>query len=483
MKLFVAGMAHETNTFSPLPTSKRAFEELMIRPKTGQGLDRMGDAFGYKDFIRMGEQSQMQVAKSLFCFAQPSAPTVQKDYEELRDEILADLKAAMPVDMVLLMLHGAQMAQGYDDCEGDIIEKCRAIVGPKVAIGVELDLHANVTRKMMDNSTVLMVCKEYPHIDFDKRAEQLFDLCLRAQRGEVKPVMYKFNVPMLGAFPTTREPLRSFVDETAAMEGKDGILSVSLVHGFSWSDFPEMGASVVVVADGDLDKAKDLATSLGKRFFNMREQIESPRLDLDDALDQAMAEPKGPVVMADRSDNAGGGAAGDSTYVLEAMIRRGIKNAAISMIWDPMAVQSCFDAGVGAVIDLRIGGKSGRFSGMPVDVTAKITALAENPRQFMFGAVAPLGRSAAIHVDGIDIVLNSIRQQTFSPEAFSELGIDPKKRHLLVVKSTQHFHQCFAPIASKIIYVGAPGTLSTNYLQFPYKRMPRPMAPIDKVSL
>ena len=483
MKLFVAGMAHETNTFSPLPTSKRAFEELMIRPKAGQGLDRMGDAFGYKDFIRLGEQSQMQVTKSLFCFAQPSAPTVQKDYEELRDEILADLKAALPVDMVLLMLHGAQMAQGYDDCEGDIIEKARAIVGPKVPIGVELDLHANVTKKMMENSTVLMVCKEYPHIDFDKRAEQLFDLCLRAQRGEVKPVMVKFDVPMLGAFPTTREPLRSFVDETAAMEGKDGILSVSLIHGFAWSDFPEMGASVVVVADGDIGKAKALAETLGKRFFKMREKIESPRLDLDDALDQALAEPKGPVVMADRSDNAGGGAAGDSTYFLEAILRRGIKNAALSMIWDPMAVEACFDAGVGSTLDLRIGGKTGKFSGMPVDVTAKVTALAENPRQFMFGAVAPLGRSAAVHVDGVDIVLNSIRQQTFSPEAFSELGIDPTKRKILVVKSTQHFHACFAAIAAKILYVGAPGTLSTNYLQFPYKRMPRPMAPIDPVSL
>jgi microcystin degradation protein MlrC len=483
MKLFVAGMAHETNTFSPLPTSKRAFEELMVRPKTGQGLDRMGDAFGYKDFIRMGEQSQMQVTKSLFCAAQPSAPTVQKDYEELRDEILNDLKAAMPVDMVLLMLHGAQMAQGYDDCEGDIIEKARAIVGPKVPIGVELDLHANVTRKMIQNSTVLMVCKEYPHIDFDKRAEQLFDLCLKAQRGEVKPVMYKFDVPMLGAFPTTREPLRSFVDETTAMEGKDGILSVSLVHGFAWSDFPEMGASVVVVADGDMAKAKGLAETLGKRFFNMREKIESPLITLDQALDQALAEPKGPVVMADRSDNAGGGAPGDSTYFLEAMLKRGIKNAALSMIWDPMAVEACFDAGVGSTLDLRIGGKTGRFSGMPLDVTAKVTALAENPRQFMFGAVAPLGRSAAIHVDGIDIVLNSIRQQTFSPEAFSELGIDPTKRKILVVKSTQHFHACFAPIAAKIIYVGAPGTLSNNYLQFPYKRMPRPMAPIDPVTL
>jgi microcystin degradation protein MlrC len=483
MKLFVAGMAHETNTFSPLPTSKRAFEEMMVRPRTGKGMDRLGDAFGYKDFIRMGEQSQMQVVKSLFCAAQPSAPTVRKDYEELRDEILDDLKAATPVDMVLLMLHGAQMAQGYDDCEGDILEKVRAIVGPTVPVGVELDLHANVTRKMIDNSTVLMVCKEYPHIDFDKRAEQLFDLCLRARRGEVKPVMYKFNVPMLGAFPTTREPLRSFVDETAAMEGRDGILSVSLVHGFAWSDFPEMGASVVVVADGDVAKAKTLAEHLGKRFFAMREQIESPRLDLEAALDQAVAEPKGPVVMADRSDNAGGGAAGDSTYFLEAILKRGLKSVALSMIWDPMAVEACFDAGVGATLELRVGGKTGRFSGQPVDVTATVTALAENPRQFMFGAVSPLGRSAAIHVDGVDIVLNSIRQQTFSPEAFSELGIDPTRRKILVVKSTQHFHACFAPIAAKILYVGAPGTLSTDYLQFPYKRMPRPMAPIDKVSL
>ena len=141
-------------------------------------------------------------------------------YEGFRDEILAGVKAALPLDAVLINVHGAMVADGYDDCEGDLLSRIRAIVGPKVAIGVELDLHANVTRKMMDNSTVLMVCKEYPHIDFDKRAEQLFDLCLRAQRGEVKPVMYKFNVPMLGAFPTTREPLRSFVDETAAMEDR-----------------------------------------------------------------------------------------------------------------------------------------------------------------------------------------------------------------------------------------------------------------------
>ena len=483
MKLFTAGISHETNSFSPLPTSKRSFQELMIRPKTGQGMDRLKDAVGYGDFIRLGEESQMQVVKSLYCEAQPSAPMLQRDYEELRDEILDDLKAAMPVDMVLLMLHGAHVAQGYDDCEGDIAERVRAIVGPKVPIGIELDLHANVTQKMLANATALMACKEYPHIDFGERAKDLFELTRRAARGEIKPVMAKFDVPMLGNFPTTREPLRSFVDETAAMEGKDGILSISLIHGFAWADFEEMGASVVVVADGDVAKAKALAETLGKRFFGMREKIASPLMSLEAALDQAVAATKGPVVMADRSDNAGGGAPGDSTYVLEALLKRGIRNAALAMIWDPMAVQSCFDAGVGATLELRIGGKTGKFSGMPLDVTAKVTALAETPRQFVFGAEAPLGRSAAIHVDGIDVVLNSIRQQTFSPEAFTELGIDPKTRKILAVKSAQHFHAAFTLIAASIIYLDAPGALSTNYLQYPFKRMRRPMAPLDKVTL
>jgi len=483
MKLFVAGMAHETNTFSALPTSKRSFERHMVRPKTGQGMDKLQNAQGYADFIRLGEESQMQVVASLYCDAQPSAPMAQRDYEELRDEILDDLKAAMPVDIVLLMMHGAHVAQGYDDCEGDMAEKVRAIVGPKAQIGMELDLHANVTRKMMANTSVLMACKEYPHIDFPERAADLFDLCRRAALGEIAPVMAKFSVPMLGNYPTTREPLRSFVDETTAMEGKDGVLSVSLIHGFAWSDFEEMGASVVVVTDGDQAKAASLAEALGRRFFRMRDQIVSPLIPLEPALDKALAATKGPVVMADRSDNAGGGASGDSTYMLAAMIARGVQDAALAMIWDPMSVAACFDAGIGATLDLRIGGKAGKFSGMPIDVTAEVIGLKEGGQQVVFGKREDLGRAAAIRIGGIDVVLNSIRQQTFSPEAFSELGIDPLKKKILAIKSAQHFHAAFAPIAGEIIYVDAPGTMSTNYLQFPFKRMPRPMAPLDPVEL
>jgi microcystin degradation protein MlrC len=200
-------------------------------------------------------------------------------------------------------------------------------------------------------------------------------------------------------------------------------------------------------------------------------------------LDQALAITVGPVVMADRADNAGGGAPGDSTYLLKALLDRRVDNAALAMIWDPVAVEFCFDAGVGATLEMRIGGKTCRFSGEPLDVTATVTRLAKNPDQEALGTRAPLGPSAAIRVDGIDVVLNSIRQQTFSTDCFTQLGIDPSRRRIVVVKSTQHFHASFASIAKEIIYVDAPGLLSTNYLQFPYKKMRRPMVPFDAVTL
>ncbi len=153
------------------------------------------------------------------------------------------------------------------------------------------------------------------------------------------------------------------------------------------------------------------------------------------------------------------------------------------MIWDPVAVKLCFDAGVGSTFAVRIGGKLGPFSGLPVDLEATVTKLSRDAKQWALGGYAPLGDAAAIRAAGIDIVLNSIRQQTFSEHCFTELGIDPKAKKILVVKSTQHFHARFAPIAKDIIYVNAPGSLTTNMLQYPFKRIRRPIAPLDPVEL
>jgi len=453
-------------------------------PLAGEGLD-LPERFADGDNIgghalRAGHE----VICGLIAFTQPSLPMVGADYEALRNELIAGLKKAMPVDAVVMFLHGAQMAVGYDDCEGDIVKHVREIVGPDVPVTVEIDLHGNITEEMVNNIDILMACKEYPHTDFGDRAKDLVQLTDKMLAGECRPTTGFVRVPIFGSYFTTREPMRSFVDEIMAMEGTDGILSISLGHGFPWGDTPEVGASVVVVTDNDKAKAERLAGELADRFFAMREQIVLPGVSVDAALDQAVSVSEapggtGPVVIADVSDNPGGGAACDSTFFLKALLDRGIQDAAIGMIWDPIAVKMAQTAGVGGVISLRIGGKTGPKSGDPVDVMATVLASSDTATQKGETPADPLGPAVAIDANGVTLVLNSLRQQTYTPECFASLGIDVSQKKIVVVKSHQHFYAAFAPIAKDVIYAEADGTLYPDYPDRAFTRISRPVWPID----
>jgi len=482
VKIYTINMGHESNAFSPVPTSLDSFrEDLLYLPSTGEGAElpeRFKDGDNIGGFaLRKGHE----VVPGLIAFAQPSQPMSSEGYQTLKSEILNNLKNAMPVDAAILFLHGAHMAHGCDDCEGDILRGVRDIVGPDVPVGIEIDLHGNITEAMINSVDVLIACKEYPHTDFGDRAEELVDIMERVVAGEHKPVIGYAKVPMFGSYFTTREPMRSFVDEIMAMEGRDGILSISLGHGFPWGDFPEAGGSVVVVGDGDQSKAQTLADTLAKRFFAMREEIVSPTFSVEGALDDAIAHPGGPVIIADLTDNPGGGAAGDSTFFLRALLARNITGVAVGMIWDPMAVKFAKMAGVGARIQMRIGGKTSAMSGEPLDVEAKVIALSDDATQEGETDADPLGACAAIEVNGVQIVINSMRQQTYGPECFTQLGIDPKKMKIVVVKSHQHFHARFSPFASKIIYAEAPGSVSGDFHSVPFQRISRPVWPLDSV--
>lgn len=490
MKFFISSMAHETSSFSPIPTSLRSFEAAgLMRPSPETDPRDIAARFkgnAYGEWVQLCLDRGYTPALGLGTGTGPSGRTIKADYEALRDDILAALKAAMPVDGVLLFLHGAQMAVGYDDCEGDLLTRARAIVGPEVPIGVELDLHCNISDEMLDNATVIMACKEYPHTDFAARAHDLFGLIERAAKGEIKPVMSFVRIPMLNLFFTTREPMRGLVDRTTAMEGKDGVLSVTLCHGFSSADIPIAAASVIVVTDNRPNSGAVQAGEIARDFFDMRIVAGPQTLSIDAALDAALAEPAGkPVVISDGSDNPGAGSAGDSTFILRRMLERGITNAGVAMIWDPIAVQLAADAGPGAHLAMRIGGKVGPMSGAPLDVEAEILAIAEDPRQIGFSGKkeARIGRAAAIRVAGIDIILNSHRTQTFSPDCFTELGVDPFAKKMLVVKSNQHFYARFAPIAQRVLYCDAPGTSSNTLKNRPYKNLSRPIWPLDEVSM
>ncbi|MCC6803647.1 MAG: M81 family metallopeptidase [Anaerolineae bacterium] len=470
MKIFSASLATETNTFSPMPTGLKSF-----------AVTRKGDYSTYPPFRdsvvamwhRMAVERGDEFVESLIAAAEPAGKTLRKVYEDFRDEIIADLKAALPVDAVLLDLHGAMVADGYDDCEGDLIAAVRQVVGADVPIGVELDLHCHISSLMVEQATAIITYKEYPHTDLAERGIELFNLIVDAVEGRVKPTMALVDCGMISLYYPTQEPVKSYVAKLKALEGRDGVLSVSLGHGFPWGDVPDLGTKALVVTDNDPSGAEELAASLAREFYAMRARTIPYFYDIDGALDHALAAPGAPIVIADVSDNPGGGAPCDSTFVLRRMLERGITNVALGCIWDPIAASIAIEAGEGAVLDLRVGGKMGVMSGDPLDLHVTVGKIALGALQY-FGPddaiqEMPLGDSVAINANGIDIVLISTRTQTFSPHVFTNVGIDPGTRKILIVKSTQHFYARFAPIASEVIYVAAPGAVAPDFKSIPYQ--------------
>jgi len=497
MHIFLAALAHETNSFSPIPTTLRSFEEGILYRPGGAEEQRVAahDFPGYGFLLDVAREHGDRVTAGLCAWAQPGGPVTRDVYEALRDEVLGQLAGAGPLDAVVLVLHGAMVAHGFPDCEGDLLARVRAVVGPHVPVGALLDLHATLTPRMTASGAVLIACKEYPHTDYLARTRELHAIVSRMAGGACLPGMVMRKVPMLGMFGTAEGPMRALLDQVQACEAEPGILSISLIHGFPWSDTADTGAAVLVVFDAGHGQAAQgraaagraalLAAQLAQAFFALRALGGKTMLPVIDAVTACLAAyAGGPVVLADGSDNPGGGAACDSTFVLRELIDRGVQGAALGMLWDPLAVQLARDAGVGAELALRIGGKVGPASGAPVDVLATVTAVRRDARQHGLAAQfsEALGDAVAIRTGGIDIVLNTRRQQVFSPECFTELGIDVSARRLLVVKSSRHFRAYFDPIASATFFCDAPGSLHSDLAQLPYVHLQRPIWPLDALD-
>ncbi len=489
-KLFIACLGTETNTFSPFVTSYRDFQETYYTRHGQHGPAPFIFAVPLLTWRRMAEARGWEVAESVCAFAMPSGVTLRRDYERLRDEILEDLAAAMPVDAVLLSLHGAMVIEGYNlpraeqgdvDCadgEGDLISAIRAVVGPDVPIGVELDLHCHISQRMLNDADVLVTFKEYPHTDFGERAEELFTIIADQLAGLVKPLMSVHDCRMIGVFHTTRQPMRSFVDELQELEGSHGVLSVSLGHGFPWGDVADMGAKLLVITDDRPNEGARLAATLHHRLEAIAAEAQPPYLSIDESLDRALeladGPGSGPVVLADVSDNAGGGAPNDSTFILRRVLERGIGDIAFANFWDPIVVQLAINAGTGARFALRLGGKMGPQSGDPLDVIATVGGIALDAVQTVGKppktAHSRLGDAVALDLgNGVEVQVNSQRTQSFNPDALTQVGIDALHKRLIVVKSMQHFHAGYGPIAKAVLYVAAPGALIPHFDQLPYR--------------
>ncbi|MCY1126088.1 M81 family metallopeptidase [Frigidibacter sp. RF13] len=481
MRIFTASLATETNTFSPLPTDRASFEAAFYAPPRQHPETPTLCSSPMVVLRRRAAAEGFELVEGTAVWAEPGGLLQRQAYEALRDEILSELESALPVDGVILGLHGAMVAQGYDDCEGDLLARVRALVGPGVVIAAELDPHSHLTPARLAAADIFAAFLEFPHTDFYDRGEHLVDLALRAIRGDVRPVMAAFDCRMIAVLPTSREPMRSFVDRIKALQGRDGILSISVIHGFMAADVPEMGTRMLVVADGDAAAATALAERLGRELFALRHETIMEIVGVEDGIAKAarLASAGHPAVIADTWDNPGGGVPGDGTVILRALIARGGLKVGVATIWDPMAVTIAHAAGEGALINLRFGGKSGPEAGEPIDALVRVEKVAEEAWQSFGPSRVPLGRAAVVRIEGseIDVILNTNRTQTFEPDIFTGLGIDPLAKDVLLVKSTNHFHAGFAPIAAGIIYVSAPSAYPSDPARTVYRKLTRPIWP------
>lgn len=484
MKLFTACLATETNTFAPFVTGFPTFEITYVRRN---GTHESPPNMAAQPLVRWRALAAVRgwdVVESLCAFAQPSGITLRHVYESYRDEILADLRTAMPVAAVLLNLHGAMVAEGYDDCEGDLLQHVRAIVGPDIPVGAELDLHCHLTQTMVEQATAIVIYKEYPHIDIAARADELFAIIEATLAGQIRPRMALYDCDMIGVFHTSPQPMRGFVDEITAMEGKDGVLSISIGHGFPWGDVPDMGSRILVVTDDRAAEGEALAADLGQRFYAMRQSTQPIYRSIDEAVEIVRSAEHGPVVLVDVADNAGGGAPNDSTFILRALLDAGMTSIGLAGLWDPIAVALAHEAGEGATLDMRIGGKMGPMSGDPLDLRVTVTRVIKSAWQ-SFGtppdvARQSMGDAAALCAGETEVIVNSIRGQNFNPDAFTNLGVDPTTKQVLIVKSMQHFYAGYAPIAAQIVYVAAPGALNPDFTQVHYQRARRDIWPMNE---
>ena len=487
----IGGVSHETNTFSPIRTDLPLFERRAFL----RGQDILTQSRGVSStvggMVDGAEKRGWQITPTIFASATPSGIVTKEAYETIVGEIVQGIKNALPVDGVLLPLHGAMVAEEYDDGEGEILRRVREVVGPDVPVITVLDFHATLTPAIAEYSDITIGYETYPHIDPYDRGLESVELMEKMIAGEIKPVRALRQVPMLTPLPPQftwgPTPMNDLMKMSLEIEKEPGVLCIMLAGGFTYSDIPDSGLAVLVNADGDQSIADDAADRLARACWEARDRFLVGVTPLEEAIERVRTAEKGPVVLADVADNPGAGASCDGTVILDALLKSGIDNLAVGIIADPESVERAAEIGAGNRGTFQLGGKVDDLHGPTLEIEAIVRSVGD----VSFTNTGPMGRGGRTHLGKtavleagpngeVEIVVTTNRVQVLDPELFRAVGIPPEQRRALVVKSSVHFRAGFEPIAAEIIEVDAPGLSSPNLFRFPFERVRRPIWPLDE---
>lgn len=497
-RVLMAGFRHETNTFSVLPTDLAAFKARSLHRGAEIEPAYRGTQTEVAAFFDACPRHGWTPVPVLAADATPSGPVTREAFETFTNEILAALDAAAPLDALFLPLHGAMVTAHEEDGEGALLEAIRAKVGRALPIAVTLDLHANVTDKMAALADILVSYRTYPHVDQYAIATEALELLARTLAGEIAPRCTVRRGALLDGVDhgrtTAPGPMTEVLESAARFREEPGVLSVSINAGFPWADIYEAGPSAVVVGDGENPRHSEIAEALMAEIWDKRHRLTIRTMGVAEAMAAVQAAPpgQGPVVLADFADNPGGGGYGDSVDLLAGMIEAGLENAALATLYDPEAAALCTRAGEGAAVALTLGGKVDPRFGAPLQVAGKVVRLTDGKLTFdgpmNAGVRVDMGPTAVLEVPSgpaggggsIEVVVTSARFQAYDQQYFRHAGIDPAKKSVLAVKSAQHFRAAFAPLARDILVVdGGGGLTSANFKELPFKRVRRPVYPLD----
>lgn len=487
MRIALAELGQETDSFSPLATDIREFDGygLYRGPELLERMQGVGPLGGFLQ-VASEQPRPVEVVPLLRAWGGAGGPIAEATFAQLRDELLAALRQAGKVDAVFLSLHGAAATPSEDDVEGSILADVRRIVGRQVPVVVAFDHHANVTQKMVDNADLLVGHETQPH-DPPVTGRKAARLLFRMLAGEIRPVVAWQKIPMItpqDQFLTSSGPMKAWFDRARDFERQPNVLDVSPYPMQPWLDVAEGGWAVVVHTDGDPDLARRIAREMALEAWGRRKEFwVSARVAPADAVRLAMAAAEGLVILSDTGDSVYGGAPGDNTCLLGELVKQRVPQVALVPVVDPVAVAKAHEAGVSAQITLPIGGRRDMEFSQPVLVTGRVAATSAGVTvEIAERGACQIGRTALIECGAVRIVLMDDRSFAINhPLLYTHLGIDVAEAKMVVVKTASNF-QFFARWRKQLIRVDTPGTTQSDLRAFTWGRLPRPIDPLDEIA-
>jgi len=487
MRIILGGISQEQNTFSPVLTAVDDFESRYLL-RGQEVLDRLASTGSeIAGAMCSSQEEKVELIPTLWGQA-VTAGLIRRDaYAQLKSELMQRIRAAGDFDGIYLCLHGATSAEGEPDVAGDLIAEARSIAG-KRPVAASLDMHANITQRMIEHATVLVGYHRCPHTDQFETGYRAVQLLVAAIRGDVKPVIAYRRIPLLHAPEvggTDQGPLAELLQEVLRAEAVPGILHVAIYPVQPWLDVPELGTCAVVVADDRPDLAREHAGCLARLTWQRRHELVARLVPVREAIHRAASMDSGPVVFSDAGDNPGGGGTGDSTAILRGLLETGIPCSALLTIVDPEAVTQAIAAGIGSEITLDIGGKIDIVFGRPVRVTGRVRTIFDG--EFVYksaalrGSRGNMGRTVVLQIDKISVVLAERSVIHVDPVTYESVGLDVGGARIVQAKSMMGFTAAYAPIAREIIWVATPGLTTSDYGRLPFRVAPRPLFPVDEV--